>query len=34
MIERDDHIPPLADLVTELEQARRVAATALRAEAA
>jgi uncharacterized protein (UPF0276 family) len=34
MIERDDHIPPLADLVAELEQARRVAATALRAEAA
>jgi hypothetical protein len=34
MIERDDHIPPLADLVTELEQARRIAATALRAEAA
>jgi uncharacterized protein (UPF0276 family) len=34
MIERDDHIPPLADLVTELEQARRVAAAALRAEAA
>jgi uncharacterized protein (UPF0276 family) len=34
MIERDDHIPPLADLVTELEQARRVAALALRAEAA
>jgi len=34
MIERDDHIPPLADLVTELEQARRVAAVALRAEAA
>jgi uncharacterized protein (UPF0276 family) len=34
MIERDDAIPPLADLVTELEQARRIAATALRAEAA
>jgi uncharacterized protein (UPF0276 family) len=34
MIERDDHIPPLADLVAELDQARRVAATALRAEAA
>ncbi len=30
MIERDDHIPPLADLVAELDQARRVAATALR----
>jgi uncharacterized protein len=34
MIERDDHIPPLADLVAELDQARRVAALALRAEAA
>jgi hypothetical protein len=34
MIERDDHIPPLADLIGELEQARRVAAGALRAEAA
>ncbi len=34
MIERDDHIPPLSELVTELDQARRVAATALRAEAA
>ena len=34
MIERDDHIPPLADLVIELEQARRVAAVALQAEAA
>ena len=34
MIERDDHIPPLADLIGELDQARRVAATALRAEAA
>jgi uncharacterized protein (UPF0276 family) len=34
MIERDDHIPPLADLVAELDQARRVTATALRAEAA
>jgi uncharacterized protein (UPF0276 family) len=34
MIERDDHIPPLADLVVELDQARRVAASALRAEAA
>jgi len=29
MIERDDHIPPLSDLIAELEQARRVAATAL-----
>jgi len=26
MIERDDHIPPLADLVTELDQARGIAA--------
>ena len=34
MIERDDHIPPLADLVAELNQARRVAAAALRAKAA
>ncbi len=34
MIERDDHIPPLSELVAELDQARRVAATALRAEAA
>ena len=34
MIERDDHIPPLTELVAELDQARRVAATALRAEAA
>jgi uncharacterized protein len=25
MIERDDHIPPLAELVTELETARRIA---------
>jgi uncharacterized protein (UPF0276 family) len=25
MIERDDHIPPLADLVAELDQARRIA---------
>jgi uncharacterized protein len=29
MIERDDHIPPLAELVVELDQARRVAAEAL-----
>ncbi|HTS54421.1 MAG TPA: DUF692 domain-containing protein [Burkholderiales bacterium] len=34
MIERDDRIPPLADLVGELEQARRIAANALQAEAA
>ncbi|MCF4164148.1 DUF692 domain-containing protein [Zavarzinia compransoris] len=36
MIERDDHIPPLADLLDELAVARRHAATALatRAEAA
>jgi len=34
MIERDDNIPPLADLVAELDQARRVAAAALRREAA
>jgi uncharacterized protein len=34
MIERDDHIPPLSELIAELAQARRVAATALRAEAA
>ena len=26
MIERDDHIPPLAELLTELDQARRIAA--------
>ena len=32
MIERDDNIPPLADLVGELDQARRVAAAALQAE--
>ncbi len=30
MIERDDHIPPLADLLTELDQARAVAADAAR----
>jgi len=30
MIERDDHIPPLPDLVGELGRARRVAADALR----
>ena len=31
MIERDDHIPPLAELVSELDIARRVAAEALAA---
>jgi hypothetical protein len=34
MIERDDHIPPLADLVAELDRARRVASAALQREAA
>jgi len=34
MIERDDNIPPLAELVAELDQARQVAATALCREAA
>jgi uncharacterized protein (UPF0276 family) len=35
IIERDDHIPPLADLVAELDQARAVAAEVLgRADAA
>ena len=34
MIERDDHIPPLADLVSELDRARCVAEMALRQEAA
>ena len=29
MIERDDHIPPLAELLSELDQARRVQAEAL-----
>jgi uncharacterized protein (UPF0276 family) len=29
MIERDDHIPPLAELVAELEQARGIARVAL-----
>jgi uncharacterized protein (UPF0276 family) len=29
MIERDDHIPPLAELVAELDQARAVEAVAL-----
>jgi hypothetical protein len=30
MIERDDHIPPLAELLTELDLARRIAADTLR----
>lgn len=34
MIERDEHIPPLADLVCELDRARQVAQMALRREAA
>jgi uncharacterized protein (UPF0276 family) len=34
MIERDDNIPPLADLVKELDQARQVANIALSREAA
>ena len=34
MIERDDNIPPLAQLVAELDQARQVAQSALRREAA
>ena len=34
MIERDDHIPPLAELVEELGAARRVAARALEARPA
>jgi uncharacterized protein (UPF0276 family) len=34
MIERDDHIPPFADLVAELDRARRVARTVLQREAA
>jgi uncharacterized protein (UPF0276 family) len=29
MIERDDHIPPLAELESELDRARSVAAKAL-----
>jgi hypothetical protein len=33
MIERDDHIPPLAELVAELDQARRIQAAALQAQA-
>jgi len=34
MIERDDHIPPFADLVAELDRARRIARTVLQREAA
>jgi len=34
MIERDDHIPPLEDLVTELGRAREIAAHALQAKVA
>jgi uncharacterized protein (UPF0276 family) len=34
MIERDDNIPPLAELIAELDQARRVAEAALRRQAA
>lgn len=34
MIERDDHIPPLADLETELDQARRIAAKSLQSKKA
>jgi uncharacterized protein len=34
MIERDDNIPPLVELVAELDQARQVADAALRREAA
>jgi uncharacterized protein len=34
MIERDDHIPPLADLVQELDRARRIAGTVLDRQAA
>jgi uncharacterized protein (UPF0276 family) len=30
MIERDDNIPPLAELVAELDTARAIAARALR----
>jgi uncharacterized protein len=30
MIERDDHIPPLADLLAELDHARAVQREALR----
>ena len=34
MIERDDHIPPLAELVCELDQARRIAQRVAQAEPA
>jgi len=34
MIERDDNIPPLADLLAELEQARRIAGDRIHPEAA
>ncbi|HWA12620.1 MAG TPA: DUF692 domain-containing protein [Burkholderiales bacterium] len=34
MIERDDHIPPLEDLVRELDHARQVSANALRTRSA
>lgn len=34
MIERDDHIPPLAELVEELGEARRIADTVLKKKAA
>ncbi len=34
MIERDDHIPPLQDLLTELDQARRIAADTLHSRVA
>jgi uncharacterized protein (UPF0276 family) len=34
MIERDDHIPPLPELLAELDQARRIAASACAREAA
>ena len=34
MIERDDNIPPLAELLAELDQARRIAAPILKSSAA
>ena len=34
MIERDDHIPPLDELLAELDRASAVSAQALRKEAA
>jgi uncharacterized protein (UPF0276 family) len=34
MIERDDHIPPLADLIVELDQAREIACEAARSQRA